>query len=327
MLLKTLGLALLLNVSLLDFGHAAKSSSTFDLGPAQIAMKNAEFEKVTGLLSPQVEHLGREGLFILAQAYSSLKNHEAAIKTYSTCLSFNARDYQAKTLIGVEQLFAQKNVEALSSLREALEINPKYKPAYEALIQHYEKKNHKYELRLLYEDLLANLGETTTTVSKLCQLSFEDRLYDLAMKYCLRGMALDSKVPSNHVYLGMVYNETKETEKADDILKKTAARFLDSGLAQLKYAQFLEESKNFLVAYSYYKKAALADEQSAVAWVGLGNSSLELQKYSESLAAFEKACHLSKTVRPTFRRAAIQLKKLKIDDWLKKFEASIEKCL
>ncbi len=318
-----LGLGLVLLVSFLDVGQGAWA---YDLPAAQNALKQKDYEKVISLLSPEVDKLNRDGLFVLAKAYSSLKKHEAAIKAYTACLALNPKDHEAKTLIGAEQLVSKKDKEALLTLREALEINPRFIPAYRLLIHHYEKKKDKYEQRLLYEDLISKVGETVEAVSKLCELSTLDRLYDLGKKHCQKAISMNPKIASNYVYLGLNYKETGESEKAEENLKKAALNFPQSNLAQLNYAQFLDEKKNFIVSYSFYKKAIAADPKSVPSLVGLGNSSLEIQKYQESLEAFERACALDKKVRPSFRRAASQLRSMKIEDWQKKFEARLENC-
>lgn len=326
MKLKILGLGLFLSVSILDVGQGLNLSWAYDLPGAQAALKQKNYEKVIEMLSPEIEKLNREGLFTLAKAYSSLKKHEAAIKAYTAVLSMNPKDHEAKTLIGAEQFVSGKDREALATLKEVLEMKPNFVLAYRILIRYYEKKKNKYEQRLLYEDLISNVGESTEAVTKLCELTATDRLYDNAMKYCQKGIARDPKVDSNYVYLGLTFRETGEIEKAEQNLKKAATDFPKSLLAQLTYAQFLDEKKNYISSYSYYKNALFADPSSIQALIGLGNSSLEIQKYAESLEAFSKACKLDKKTIPAFRKATNVLRTMKISDWLKKFEMAVDKC-
>lgn len=325
-----LGLGLFVCVSFLDVGRGSGQALAYNLTEAQAALKQKQYEKVIELLSPEIEKLNREGLFVLAKAYSSLKKHEAAIKAYTACLALNPKDYEAKTLIGAEQFVSAKDKdrekEALNTLKEALEINPKFVPAYRVLIHYYAKKKNKYEQRLLYEDMVENVGETTEAVTKLCELTAQDRLYDLGIKHCQNGIQRDPKIDSNYVYLGISYKETGEAEAAERYLKKAAADFPKSLLAQLTYAQYLDEKKNFIASYGYYKNATVANPKSIEALIGLGNSSLEIQKYAESLDAFVKACKLDKKSLPAIRRATNTLRTMKIADWLKKFEAGVDQC-
>lgn len=318
-----LGLSLFMSVSLLDIGQGAWA---YDLAGAQSAMKARNYDQVIQLLSGEIEKLNREGLFLLAKAYSAQKKHEAAIKAYNACLSLNPKDFEAKTLIGAEQLVSGKDKEALATLKEALDGNPQFVPAYKLLIRYYEKKKNKYEQRLLYEDMIAKVGESTEALTKLCELTTQDRLYDLGSKYCQKSIIRDPKIADNYVNLGIVFKETGQPEKAEDNLKKAAQDFPKSLYAQITYAQFLEEKKNYIFSFTYYKRAAEADSKSVNALLGLGNSALEIQKYGDSLSAFERACSLDRKTLPSFRRAANSLRTMRIQDWLKKFEQAIETC-
>jgi tetratricopeptide (TPR) repeat protein len=321
-----LGLGLILGVSFLDVGQVWTLARAADIQAAQAAAKKQDHQKVIELLSPQVEKLSRDGLMLLANAYSAIGNHEAAIKTYTACLAINARDYEAKALIGSEQVDLGKDKEALATLKEALEFNPNFAMTYKILIRYYEKKQNKYELRLLYEDMNENLGETVEAITKLCELTTMDRLYDLAFKYCQRGIVLSPQTPENFIYLGISAKETGQPEKAEENLKKAAEDFPKSELAQLSYAKHLDEKKNFIGSYSYYKKALAAKADSIPGLVGFGNSSFEIQKYAESLDAFSKACKLDRKTLPPFRRVTNSLRTMKIQDWLKKFETGVEAC-
>ncbi len=315
-----------MSVSLLDFGRGPSLAWGYNLPEAQSALKQKNYKKVITLLSPEVENLDRDGLFLLAKAYSASKSPEAAIKVYTACLTKNPKDFEAKTLIGAEQFVSGKEKEALVTFREALELNPRFVLAYKMLIRIYEKKKNKYELRLLYQDLVEKVGERAEYISKLCELTTLDGLYDLALKYCQTGIQKDSHNAVNFVYLGVTYHQTGNSVKAESFLKKAADDFPESELAQMTYAQFLDEMKNFIASYSYYKKAVAANKSSTSALLGWGNACLEIQKYQESLGAFEKACALDKLVLPSLRKATNVLRTMKNAEWLKKFETAIEKC-
>jgi tetratricopeptide (TPR) repeat protein len=316
----------MLSVSILDVGQAWTLARASVVQEAQAALLKKEYQKAVDLLSPKVEKLSREGLFILGKSYSGLNNHEAAIKTFTASLAMNAKDFEAKTLIGSEQMISGKDKDALANLKEALEINPSYEMAYKILVQYYEKKKNKYELRLLYEDMIEKVGESVEAVTKLCELTTQDRLYDLAFKHCQRGITISPTTPENYVYFGISAHETGQAEKADQLLKKAADDFPKSELAQISYAQHLDEKKNYIGSYSFYKKALLAKPDSVPALIGMGNSGLEIQKYSEALDAYSKACRLDRKTLPSFRRATNTLRTMKVQDWLKKFEVGVESC-
>jgi tetratricopeptide (TPR) repeat protein len=320
------GLGLIVCVSFLDIHRGITTAWAYDLPAAQTAYQKKDYQKTVDLLSPEVEKLDRKGLFLLAGAYSRQKKPTAAIKVYTAAFAKNPKDVEAKTLIGVEQINLHQDNDALQTLKDALNMDKKYLPAYNALISIYEKRDNKYELRLLYQDMIKNIGERPLFVAKLCELTTEDGLYDLAFSYCERGMKIDPKEPSNFVNFGLANKETGNTEQAEGYLKKAAMSFPKSELAQYTYGKYLADQKNFIGAYPLYKKAVAADEKSSRALLGLAQSSFEIQKYAESLTTFSQLCSLDKTSLPFFRRAANSLRTMKIADWLKKFEDKIDLC-
>lgn len=321
-----LGLGLLVCASFLDFGHRSGLSWAYDLPTAERALQKTEYEKVVALLSPEVEKLDRRALITLGKAYSALKKPESAIKTYTACLASNPKDFEAKTLIATEQLAAKHEKDSMASLREALEMNNRYLPAYKLLIEIYEKRKNKYEMRILYQDLVEKFGEKPAYITKLCELTALDVLFELSLKYCQLGIQQSPKEAKNFIYLGVTYRDSGDRAKASLNLKKAADDFSSSELAQLTFAQFLEEQKNSIGAYTYYKRASLADSKSTLAFKGLGSSAVEIQKYSEALEAFQAACRLDKTSLAALRKATNALRTMKEAVWLKKFEAAVETC-
>jgi len=321
-----LGLGLFLCVSFLDNHRGLTTAWAYDLPAAQGAYHKKDFAKVIQLLSPQVEKLDRQGLMLLGSSYSHEKNPAAAIKVYTAALSKNNNDVESKTLIGLEQLALNQEKDALQTLKEALETNNKYLPAYQALVKIYEKRNNKYELRLLYQDMITHVGERAEFVTKLCELTTMDGLYDLAFDYCERGMKLEPTEAANFVYFGMANKETGNIAQANGYFKKASASFPKSELAQYTYGKYLADDKNFISAYSAYQKAVAADPKSSRSLLGFAQASFEIQKYAESLESFGKLCMLDKTSLPYFRRAANSLRTLKSEDWLKKFEVGIGQC-
>lgn len=317
-----LSLALVMTVSILDI----RPAQAYEAAAVQKSLKAKDYNKVISMLSPEVEKLDRQGLFALAKAYSALKKSEAAIKAYTAALSLNPEDVEAKTLIGAEQMVSNKEKEALVTLKEALEIRNDFVPAFKLLIRLYEKRKNKYELRLLYQDLVEKIGPKAEYLTQLCELTTTDGLYDLSEKYCQQGIEKNSKEPNNFVYLGLTRKETGKTKDAEGILKKVADDFPKSALAQNTYAQHQEEKKNFISAYAYYKKAIVADAKSVTGYLGVAQSALEIQKYQESLDGFMKACKLDKTTLPAFRKATNTLRTMKIEEWLRKFEKQSESC-
>lgn len=298
----------------------------FDQVELTKATSKKNYARIIELLSPEVEKLSHANLSLLAQSYFETNNFIAAIKSYTACLSLNPKDYQAKTQIGLAQFNLGKDKEALATLKSSLEMNSEFEPTYQALINYYTKKKNKYELRLLYQDMIEKIAEKASYVTALCELTAKDSLYDLAIKYCQKGIQLDPKEALNYTYLGVSYQDTGDNKKAVRFLKLAADKFPKSEVAQINYAQALEGEKNFIGAFNYYKNATIADKLSVKAFIGLGNSAVEIQKYKDALDAYQQACKLNKSALPSLRKAINTLRSLKSQDWIKKFEEAADSC-
>lgn len=283
-------------------------------------------EDVVTRLSPQVESLDREGLFELAKAYSNLGASESSIKVYTAALALDKNDLEAKTLIGAEQMRMGQEKVAIQTLKEVIDSNKKFTAAYRVLGRIYEKRNNKYELRLLYQDLLKHDGEKAEYLLKLCELTTLDSYYDLSRQYCTRASQLDRNSPIPAVYLGLTAKDTGDATSADKQLKAAAEKFPSSILAQMSYADHLVSQKNFIAAYNYYKLAREIEPKNSAALLGLANSAFEIQKYEEALGLFSDNCKSDRTVMPHFRRATNTLRTNRLNTWLRKYEQKVEKC-
>lgn len=328
----------LLSVLILDLGRVvpARAQSSIRRTPAQATgldltsarnlLKSKDFNKVIEILSPRLDTAPREAFLLLAEAYSGAGNHMMAAKTLNTAQAKYKNDREISTELGRTQFALNKEREAKAILKEVIDQNPKYEPAYMAMAEIYEKRKNRYELRLLYQDLVENTGEKSNYMTKLCELSTKDGLYDLSFNYCERGLALNAREPLNYIHLATAYKETGQSAKANQYFKKAADSFSKSEDAQASYAQFLDESKNYVQSYKYWKRATEAAPESNRVWTGFAFSSLEIQKYADTLKAFGKLCEQDRDAERQIRRAAGILKPLNQTEWFEKLTDLISKC-
>jgi tetratricopeptide (TPR) repeat protein len=305
-------------------GEGAKNlSPTKDESAKLYAEK--KYSEVVRLLSGKIEALNKWELIRLGNSYCGLKNHTLALKTFTVFLGRHPDDKDAKTFVAREQIHLGNDREALNLIKEVLEKDKHYAPAYKIGVEIYKNRNDRYELRQLYLDMIKNLGEKPEFVTKVCELSSLEGLFEMSVSYCQRGISLNPKEPSNYVYLGLTYKETKEPEKAMRYLKQAADSFPKSEIANLTMGRYFEEAKNYTDSYKYFGIAAKFNPQSLDAQLAVGRVAIEVQKFSESLQAFKMACNLNKSAVTALRSAANQLRLLK-STWLGKFELEIEKC-
>lgn len=324
-------------VSILDF-HVALAETKLDQGQVQkkatvtpLILAKEAYEKknlveCVQILQPLVENLSREGSLLLGTCHHEQKNYSAALNIYSAALAKNPEDPEFKTRKAAELGQTGKDLEALSMLKEVIEKNKTYYPAYEATSQIFIKRNNKYELRLLYQDVLERIGQKPEIILGLCKLSTEDRLYELATKYCSQGQQLSPSEATGFIYMGIALNETGRPEEAEKSFIKAADGYPASELAQLSLAKFYEDRKNSKDAFKYYQRAVLAQADSIKGLVGVGVMGIEILKLQDSLDSFRKVCKLDRKTLPHFRRAVARLRAAKNTDWLQKFESAIETC-
>lgn len=332
-------LMILLSFTDLDLAYGSTSSSKIEIRQkvqqANKFYQENRYQEVIELIDNHIEDLDRNDLFMLAKSYAEVGNTILAIRTAQLIIGKNSKDLQAKTLIAVQYHKQKKEKESINLLKEVLVDNSKYLPAYEALINIYTqrkdtspaaRKTTRYELRLVYQDMVDKIGESSKYIAKLCQLSTLDGLYEIAEKYCSRGIEIDPQNPENHTYLGISHLMTGREKSGETILKNAALKFVTSSVAQEKYAARLMEQKNYIDAFKYYLKASELSPDQADIWIGLGNSAMEIQKYDIALSSYIKNCEISKKIDSSFRVAIATLRSNKANEWISKFTSGIDSC-
>lgn len=295
---------------------------------AENYFKKGDYEKATVLLWKNVDKLSRENLLLLARAHEKRQEPTEMLRALQIILSKKESDIEALTLMGKAYLLQKKNKDAMESYKKALDFNPKYEPAYQGLVELYEKRTppNMYELRILFQDMLDNIGPRYQYFVKLCEINTMDKTHELAIKDCRAAIAKNSKVADPYVYLGLSYRATGEEAKGLKALKKAALDFPKSELAQYTYAKTLEEKKDFVEAMNSFKSATNADDKSARSWLGLASSAFEIRKYEVALIAFKNACKYDKKNAANFRKAAATLRNAGNSEWAEKYATASEHC-
>lgn len=293
---------------------------------AQEHFDKKEYDKTTTLLWQNIEKIDRSGMILLAHAHEQKKEPDQMVKVLTMLISKNPKDFEAHALLGSAYAIKNKKPDMLESYKAALEINSKYEPAYIGLIKYYEEKNNYYELRALYQDMIDKIGAKPTYLAKLCEVNTKDHTFEAAIRVCKDAIKKDNNIADNYVYLGLSQKGTDDDKGALITFKNAAARFPKSEFALFTYAKELEEAKNYVESFKYYKAAASAQDTSARAWLGIGMTSMELQKLDIALVGFKKACKFDRKNAAAFRKASAQLIGSKNMEWSKKFSDASEQC-
>lgn len=290
--------------------------------------KAADQDSAKKLLWKYIDKLDRGGMVQLAKIHLDLKEPEEAIKIANMILAKNESDFEAHTLIGRALALKKKTHDAMESFKKAVDLNSKYEPAYNGLIDLYEKRNppNYYELRIIYQDLIDNIGPRVQYLTKLCEVNVLDNVYEAAISACESAIKKNDTASDAYVFLGISLQATGNEEKGLKYLKKAASKFSNSELAQFSYAKALEDRKNFVEAMTFYKAGTKADAKSDRSWLGLANSLFELQKYEESLEAYIMACKINRKTASSFRKAASTLRIGQKSEWTGRFTNESDRC-
>jgi tetratricopeptide (TPR) repeat protein len=303
-------------------------SKTIELAYAYF--EKSDLEKTTAILWSQIDHLDRKAILMLAKAHEQRKEHAEAIKALEILVGKSENDFEALSLLGGEfSLIKNKKEAVLENYKKAIEINPKYEPAYLGLADFFEKRNppNLTELRILFQDMIASIGPHPKYLQKICDINAKDEgTIEAAIETCRQATISDPSTADGFVNLGLSLKVSGKTEEGLAAIKKAALSFPKSELAQFTYGKALEGNKNSVDAMKYYKAGTESEPTSARSWLGLASTTFELKKYETAYEAFKKACRFDKKNAVAFRRATAVLRTNKVTDWIEKFESSSESC-
>lgn len=298
-----------------------------------------DYEKTTLLLWKQIESLDHDSLILLLKAHDKRGDTELVIKVAQIITVKFPKDAEAFTYEGLanfskikisdsSELKKQKQKLAVDSFKKAIEANSKYQPAYEAIEKIYDnpKKPNYYELRLLYQDMIDNIGGRAEFYAKLCKVNALDGLNESAIDACNKSIQLNSELPESSVYLGRVHRQLGNTEKGMKILKDTITKFPKSAFALENYAKFLEDDKNYIEAYKHYDLCAAADPDNENCLAGAAMAGAQIQKHEKSLQFLAAVCKKNRKHSVLARTLASQARAAKATEWIRAYEVEAEKC-
>jgi tetratricopeptide (TPR) repeat protein len=289
--------------------------------------QQGHFKETIDLLKKGMDTISPKDLKIMYYCYQKLGDKDNQFRILQQIISINAEDFEGHTLIG-DFLMVKKDFKgAAKSYRTAIGIKKDYRRAFDGLIEAYQKVDNRYELRIVYQDLIKTYGEKGEFINPLCRLFTVDGFFEQAIEYCRQGIELSPQNADNHVYLGTVLNKQAETVQAQKILKKAADKFQNSEFAQRTYADLLKEQKNLIAAEKYYSAAVKADRKSLLAQIALAKVAFELKDFEMSLEAYKGACLVNSNESiKELRRSISTLRLASNTEWLKKFSTVEDQC-
>ncbi|MGE5085279.1 MAG: tetratricopeptide repeat protein, partial [Bacillota bacterium] len=167
---------------------------------AEVFYQQKEYDKTTALLWKQIDKIDRPAILLLARAHEAQKQPNDMIRALNNLVGKDEKDYEAYTLLGNAYSIQKKYSEALESYKKSLDANAKYEPAYQSLLTMYEKRTppNLYEMRILVQDMIDNIGNRPEYLARLCEINFNDSTFEAAIDTCKQAIAKDSKSANSY---------------------------------------------------------------------------------------------------------------------------------
>ncbi len=288
--------------------------------------KAKQWKEITELLWKNIEKLDEKLMADLAEAHFYRNQFSEVNRVSQLALAKRPKNYLVLTWLAKTQLQLNKVNDARGTLVKALQAKSDYMPAIELLDQIYLKQKNYYELRILYQDLIAEKGSNPKYLAKLCAINTLDGVNEAALKTCEEAKVKDPRNYANLLNIAKVYDQTQEPEKAKLQFITAVKLFPKQEEVYFEYASYLERQKNNIDAVVNYEKCTIIKDSSERCWEGLGRTAIQVQKPELSYKALVKACSFGSKYTSTVRYAWGVLVRSQVHEWKEKFSELAETC-
>ena len=290
-------------------------------------------QKAIDYLWKNSEKLQRPELLQLAKLLVKKNQFKDILKVSDIALAKNPQDPEFLTFQGKAYMETgqnkKNNDKAQESLRAAIDADPKFEPAYLILDDFYERQDALFQKlkkplrflqtrRLLFEDLIKNVGDKALYEAKLCEINSLDGVNDQATKNCLKAIELNKSDMMSRLNLAQVYKQTGEKKKSLEVLQKAVLDNPSSLEVRNAFGSQLEEDKNYGDAYQHFKACLEKNPEYPPCLRGLGATAASLKKWDESYSAFQKLCRKGRRWSLDVRKAAATAQELGELGWQQK---------
>lgn len=297
--------------------HPEHLSTRIQLGNIYLKQKN--YENVIKLLNSYTDQLTSQGFLALASSYSNRKDYINEVRVLNLLTLKEPEDYHWRMLLGqayLKQTSLHIDPEkqndlatsAIQQFRKALQIQKKYKAAFDILLTTLLQQKANNEARELITDGLVTFGHRPELYRELCRLDAGDGFLDSAVTNCREGINIAPNYPDNYVFLVQALYDQKEETAAEAAIVQAAKKFPNSEFVQWAAGTLFFKKKNFPVAARYFQAATKADPKSGRAHFGLAQSMFESADEIGSLPHFIFACADDPKTVDTFLAAGGRLK-------------------
>lgn len=275
--------------------------------------------KVIELLNPYTDQLSAQGFFLLASSYSNGKDYANEVRVLKIVAGQNDENYQWHMLLGqafLKEASITKSIETnrelitggILELRRALQLNKKFKPAYDALLVTLLQQKNNNEARELLVEGIEKFGDRPELYRELCRLDALDGFLVQAVQHCRISINLSPGFPDHYVYLTQALQDQKEDARAEKEIVEAGRRFPASEFVQWAAGTMFMAKKNYPVAARYFEAAVKAQPTQGRSQFGLAQALFSSGRQDQALPHYKEACRMVPGALDTFLASGSRLK-------------------
>jgi predicted Zn-dependent protease len=286
---------------------------------AEMYARENKGDKTIELLNSYTDQLDDKGFILLAMSYSNKRDFTNEVRVLNFAVSRDEENYRWHMLLAqayIKQANAVTSDDARASattsgiqrLRRVLQLEPKYKPAFDLLLTTFLKQRSNNEARELLIEGISKFGRRPEFFRELCRLDSQDGFLVQAVSNCQESIKISPEYPDHYVFLVQALHDQKEDVRAEKTITIAARRFPNSEFVQWAAGTLFLRKKNYPVATRYFEAAAKAGPNSGRAQFGLAQARFEDGDAKGALEPFIRACKYDASTLDTFLAATGRLK-------------------
>ena len=275
--------------------------------------------KVIELLNPYTDQLSAQGFFLLAGSYSNAADYTNEVRVLKISAGQNDENFQWHMLLGQAYIKEASVTTAIDTNRElitsgimeyrrALQLNKKFKPAYDALLVVLLQQKNNNEARELLVEGIDKFGDRPELYRELCRLDALDGFLVQAVQHCRISINLSPNFPDHYVYLTQALQDQKEDARAEKEIVEAGRRFPANEFVQWAAGTMFMAKKNFPVAARYFEAAVKAAPTQGRSQYGLAQALFSSGRQDQALNHYKEACRLVPGALDTFLASGSRLK-------------------
>lgn len=299
-------------------------------------LKMKDYKKVINTLNPYTNTISVSALLELAGAYHQTSAFKDEIRIIQLLLVKNDVNPQAHFILGHAHFAYSKTLLptekpkeeslAIEAFRKSIQQNPKYKPAYDGLLEIFIANDNRYEARGVLNDIISKFGKRPEAYNELCRLLALDGFLEQGIETCDQAIKLSPQHANSYVYLARAYSDKDDTKKTGAILTQAVKKFPKSEFVATAAGDFYLTQKNFPVAIRYFKQSTLINPKSSQAHLLLGKSYVSNSQFKEGLPHFIQACEIDVHTKDSFQEVLGKVRQLAPDEIENQYSQAFHSC-